>query len=208
MDNPKFIITGMPRSGTTFLVALLFYLGFDIGYDKEEVDRVMAANIGALEYLRDRKTRKLGYRKEYPQIIKQPYIIPLASRDPNLPVPYQILVQAGEEGWLINHVFITKRDIRDNARSYIKRETEKSLVFKHRVPYGFDEVQLKMIAAYFEIAEYVSGFPYTYMDFPKFVLDAEYCYKCLQPVLAGIKLEDFKGVFNRLANPDLVHFNG
>lgn len=136
--NPKYIITDPPRSGTTFLIALLFYLGIDMGFNAKDVNYAMSTNIGSLEYLRSRKTRKKARQKQYPLIIKQPYVLPLAGKLPNILPPEQILVQDYRENWPIKHVFITKRDLEKNVLSYVKRDAEKCSRSERREFLGFE----------------------------------------------------------------------
>jgi len=47
------LISGLPRSGTTFLMSVLHKAGLDIGFRAEYVDFVNRRNMGGLEFLRD-----------------------------------------------------------------------------------------------------------------------------------------------------------
>jgi len=51
----RILISGLPRSGTTFLVSVLHKAGSDSGFHNHHIKQINKRNIGGLEFLRDVK---------------------------------------------------------------------------------------------------------------------------------------------------------
>jgi hypothetical protein len=183
------------------LTALFSELGLDTGFSIKRVQKVLAANAGSLEYLRDmrvafHKSRKKGVDKS-PEIIKHPsyggtFILPLAR----------------DYGWNIKHVFVTTRPLEPFIRSHVHRKrvgkyeelTQRQLDFLTSLYY----FNMRRIYGDIEYHQY----PYTVLDFPLLVRSWKYTYRKFKPLLLekNISKDTFLASWKRMADPKLVHF--
>ena len=198
----KIIITGTGRTGTTFLVQLLTYLGLDTGF--KDIDEGMYEICDAgMEYtLVDPSS---------PYIVKNPWLCDELDD----------IMRTGEV--VIDHAFIPIRNLKDAAASRIhvseKAKKKKLLskmkgIFKNEgVPGGLwhtkkPSEQTSILAQQlYKLIYTITLFeiPHTFLDFPRIIKDPNYLYAKLSPVLGVIDYKEFKHAFDVVANPSLVH---
>jgi len=200
----KLIITGLPRTGTTFMMAVLTELGLNTFYTTEKSRNAMANNYGAMEYLRDyRRRHNRGLRQGVdasPRIIKHP----------SSQIIDRILPRARKYGWEIDHVLISYRAFEPLIKSAIKRWQEKRQVITgEKIEREKDKVEVLFPFTLGSIVEDVltHHYSYSFIEFPKLIEDVEYCYRAMDPIIdAGIHFKQFAEVHEKLADPKKVHF--
>ncbi len=163
----KTLITGNPSSGTTFTVGLLTRLGYDTGFTEEEIE----GNYAGLEIMAGRKEKRQYRRAQWkegndisPHVIKHPF-------DRYEPVP-KLLTWVDQLGWEVERVILLVRnneDIEQNRKGF------------NPAPHDRQLAVLLLEAAERE-------WPVQLLAFPRAALDAEYCWRGLQP----LTIEDFK----------------
>jgi len=199
----KLIITGLPRSGTTFMAATLTELKLGTGYTQKKARQVMEANYGALEYLRDFRrgiVKDLDNGEDNtPKIIKHP-----SDEEANL-----ILPLARERGWIVDHVLISFRELDPLIKSSIERwANSRKITSEERLqkeknklnklyPFTFGKIVMDILTY---------EYPHTFIEFPRLVKDESYCYECMKPFLKGISYQRFSQVYSKFADPNKVHF--
>lgn len=183
----KLIISGTGRAGTTFLVRLLTELGFDTGFSAQTWHNSYDEHCHAgLEHSLDDP--------------KGPYII----KNPALSAELPTLLQRNRQ-LAIDHAIIPIRDLDSASRSRVRNGRD--------VPGGLwltdDPTHQKTL-----LAEHFHGLihclvhneiPFTFLDFPRFAIDADYTYRKLEFLFGSISREQFQRVFNQVSNPGVIH---
>lgn len=201
------VITGTGRSGTTFLVELLTYLGLDTGFTP-----------GSLESARY-KIARAGLEHDIrwencPYIVKKPRFNEYARQ----------VLDRGDIA--IEHVFVPMRDLFSAAESrrFVEKSTLSQLSFVERMaaaqsgeplPGGLwrttsvepGEQEQVLLEQIYDLLLTLSdtSIPLTLMHFPRIVSDSRYLFEKLGPILSGIDYERFAAAFAATARPELVH---
>ncbi|HEY4262061.1 MAG TPA: hypothetical protein VGM98_17965 [Schlesneria sp.] len=205
MPRKHIVISGTGRTGTSFLVELLTHLGLDTGYQPEEIARHKSQKARAgLEH----DIRHEGS----PYIVKSPWFCDHAT---------EVL---DREDITIEHVFIPMRDLQAAAESrrFVTQETVSSFSLLKRIKFHFfpktvaggiwhtddgrrQETVLLEQVYNLTLSLSNSRIPVTLLRYPLLVNDPSYLFDKLQPLLGDKNYIEFKSVFNRVANRDLVH---
>ncbi|CAH6419677.1 Hypothetical protein HVR_LOCUS752 [uncultured virus] len=184
MAAHKILITGTGRSGTTFLISLLTYLGINTGYSKDSYKNYINANVNA------------GMEKPpHPS-----YVI----KDPN----FCTMMPDMTKRYQIDHVFVLVRNMDDAANSRISIGRGLGGLWDTLDPNKQKSVLLEKFGTL--ISDLVlHNIPYTCMIFPRLALDPEYCYKCLKPlfdkITTPISYAVFLEAFKANSDPRLIH---
>ena len=201
------VITGTGRTGTTFLVELLTYLGLETGFS--------ASDIVSKKFEEARAGLEYDLRQEdCPFIVKTPWFCDYAQ---------EII---SRDDIVIQHVFIPLRDL--NAAAESRRVVVKTNLsnlpivdrLKHMIrPREFDgglwhtrsskpgkqeDILLRQV---YKLMLTISDttLPVTFMRYPRIAKDCPYLFEKLQPILRDVSYESFRAVFNKTVRPELVH---
>lgn len=182
----KIIITGTGRAGTTFLVRLLTELGLDTGFSRDSWQRHVHAHCSAgMEWdLADPAA---------PRVVKNPDLCERLGP----------LIASGRVA--VERALVPVRDLDSASASRVRVGVG--------VPGGVvgtdDPAQQRAVLAgrFHQLVETLAahGIPVTFLHFPRFAVDAEYCYTQLESVLGGIGWVEFEAAFARVSNPELIH---
>lgn len=186
------VITGVGRSGTTFLVKLLTELGFDTGFQPGEYPIFENCNAG-LEF-------NLCMNNA-------PFIV----KDPRL---CDYLPRVVAEGKVIKHAFVPIRDLDQACKSRLSVQTRSRDILRERasVPRGLwdstsEEEQNKVLAKkLYNLSYYLTDFeiPSTFIHFPRMIENRDYLYKKLKEAF-DIDYDDFLAAFDAVVEPESVH---
>jgi len=199
----KILITGAASTGTTFLLKLFHSMGVDSGFDAKEIKKTAKG----LEWVDDNLHRMsfLHHRGKdlSPRIIKRPILHQQGSAQRTF------IDHAQSWGWEIDHIIFCTREwenrmVRERemrmAKNHMRPSEEEDFVAQQRnVLYQF----YKMM---WQITE--QEIPFTMISFPRSVRDADYTWRCLEPVLKAESLaerERFNEAFKTTAEIGLVH---
>ena len=134
-NHSKILIAGPTGTGTTFLLGLLHNLDFYTGYSDDQVANIMKGRGKGLEYVRANPTRKpwLEAREKgrdiSPHVIKQP--IQDYGDDGGTGLICDILDIVDENGWNVEHLFVTIRNLTSVVESVERRmKTGDMVMFK------------------------------------------------------------------------------
>lgn len=185
------VITGVGRSGTTFLMQLLTHLGLPTGYTSEELEKHIDKNANAgLE-------RNLRAKSALPYIVKDPIMCNYVED----------IVESKEIK--LDHVYVPMRKLEDAAKSRVKI-SEKS-GFKPAKggmwKTGKPENQANVLATtLYGLLVGLSKMevPVTYLHFPTIVQNPKYLYEKLEFLVKDIDYDHFEEVFNQVANPEMT----
>lgn len=182
----KIIITGTGRAGTTFLVRLLTELGLDTGFPRDNWQRHVHAHCAAgMEWdLADPAA---------PRVVKNPDLCERLGP----------LIASGRVA--VERALVPVRDLDSAAASRVRIGVG--------VPGGLvgtdDPAQQRAVLAgrFHQLVETLAahGVPVTFLHFPRFATDAEYCFTQLGDVLDGIGWLEFEAAFVRVSDPALIH---
>ncbi len=205
MPRRHVVITGTGRAGTTFLVQILTYLGFETGFTPQDVGQhVRAASRAGLEH---------DIREESaPYIVKSPWFCDHAA---------QVLKR---DDILVEHVFVPMRNLHAAAESrrYVQETTASELTLVSRLVSRLkpswihgglwhtsrkgeqEDILLRQVYR-LALALSESSVPVTFMHYPTLVKDSMYLFAKLAPVLGDITPDQFNGAFQRAVRPEWVH---
>jgi len=214
LSRNKILIAGPTGTGTTFLIGLLHRLGFDTGFDDEQVTKVLTGRGKGLEYTRNNKWRKpwLAARETgqdiSPHVIKQP--IQDYGDDGGTGVICDVLDIADENEWTVQHLFVTVRQLSSVVESVQRRmKTGDSVMFKVSGDEALRQRELLAAEGFYKMSCKLATreHPYTLIKFPESVDDPEYCFRKLRPILNPIlhTREDFMKIHAEVARKDMVH---
>lgn len=187
-NQPKIVITGTGRAGTTFLVQLLTELGQDTGYTGENWRRDYDEHCAAgLEH--DITA------PEAPRIVKNPGLCET--------LPGLLARQAVQ----IEHAIVPVRSLAAAATSRVW------IGGQGKTPGGLwgtadASAQSAVLAERFHALIEVlvqHEVPTTFLAFPRFVRDVDYAWQQLGPIFPAVTREQFGAAFGRVARPELVH---
>jgi hypothetical protein len=202
------VITGTGRAGTTFLVELLTHLGLETGFNAGDiVHRIHKDARAGLEH--DIR------QNNCPFVVKSPWFCDYAG---------EVICR---DDIFIEHILIPFRDLdaaAESRRHVSKTSVSSKLPLAERlshiinpkaIPGGLvhtqsdkpgeqEEILLRQI---YKLMLAISGttIPVTLMRYPRITKDCPYLYGKLKPILQNIEFESFRGTFNALVRPELVH---
>lgn len=190
--NKHIIITGIGRSGTTFLVKLFTELGLDTGFSPNSYPIFDNCNAG-LEI----PLKKPG----------APYIV----KDPRL---CNYLPEVIAMGKRIVHAFVPIRKLEHAVKSRIsvQKKSQHMLETRKSIPGGLwdsnsPETQQQVLTEkFYRLVQSLAAhdIPHTFLDFPRMANDANYLYTKLKPIF-DLDYQHFCEVFNRVADPTSIH---
>jgi hypothetical protein len=192
MPSRHVIISGTGRAGTTFLVQLLTELGFDTGFTSK-TDGVFAACHAGME----RDLREPGA----PFIVKSPYICDYLD---------DVMRRGDVE---VVHAIVPMRNLFAAAESRREIQRQSGQPPSVLVPGGLwgvtspAEQEASLATQFFKLMAALTrhDIPSTLLEFPRLVADPEYTYRKLAFLVEPIGWERFLGVFQLVADPNLVH---
>lgn len=187
------IISGTGRAGTSFLVQLLTYLGFDTGFTEDTLVVDQNARAGLESNI---------LSPNAPYIVKNPWLCDTIK---------DVL---RHREIVIDHAFIPYRELEaaSKSRAYVQQLAGGALVGRS-VPGGLwhtDEPSsqqgilaeqfYKLVTALGE-----AGVPMTFMSYPRLAKDAKYTYEKMDTLMRRIPYSRFQEVFHKVSCPDLIH---
>lgn len=186
------IISGIGRSGTTFLVKLFTELGMDTGFTPGEYPIFENCNAGL----------EIPLKKA-----NAPYVV----KDPRL---CDYLPEVIAMGKVIEHAIIPVRKLEHAVKSRVSVQQRSAHLLESRksIPGGLwdaasDEQQQQVLAEkFYRLVHNLTVFsiPTTFLDFPRLANDAYYLYDKLRPLL-HIDSATFMQVYARVADPSAIH---
>lgn len=202
MSRAHVVITGTGRTGTSFLVQLLTFLGLDTGHSPKKLALFADSRAGLEHDIR---------MENPPYIVKSPWFGLYAEE-----------VILNRKDILIEHVFIPMRDLHAAAESrrYVTEKLKAKLtpeewekVDVSRIPGGIwltrdESEQERVLLDHLYKLELVlanTTIPVTLMHYPRIVKDSQYLYTKLKPILKDITYAQFEIVFNKTVLPEFVH---
>lgn len=182
-DEPKIIISGTGRCGTTFLVRLFTYLGFDTGFSIGQIEGALHNGGPGLEH-----RIQLA---DQPQVIKNPQWAFNLDK-----------IRLGWTEFAIKGIIVPVRDPIEVALSRFRR-TEIGGAGGSMT--GSDlqaEIEMaKVMVSNFQRASLDKGFkvPIEFVEFKKYTKDPEYLYDKLEFLFEGreITREGFREAYNK-----------
>lgn len=199
------VITGTGRSGTSFLVELMTHLGFDTGYSPDDV------------YSKKHKIARAGLEADIrqahvPYIVKDPnfcdYVAEVVSRDDivieHVIVPFRDLHAAAESRRFVHEKTLATYPLHKRIRRFFKKKRIIGGLWHTSNKSAQEEILLKQVYKLF-FALSNTDIPVTLMQYPRIIMDPEYLYRKLNPVLGALSYEVFKQTFLAVAKPELVH---
>lgn len=184
------VISGVGRSGTTFLIHLLTKLGLRTGFKAEKVTNHISkkSNAGLENNVRSHLA---------------PYIV----KDPIMCDYIEEIVESDHIH--LEHVYVPMRDLADAAKSRINitqnsgGKPTPGGMWKTNDP----DKQEQMLAT--QLYKLLVGLgkmetPVTFLHFPTIVKDPKYLYEKLEYLVKEIDYAHFEEVFDEVANPSLT----
>jgi hypothetical protein len=188
-NNSHIIITGIGRSGTTFLVKLFTELGMDTGFNSGNYPIFENCNAGL----------EISLKKH-----DAPYIPRLCD----------YLSEVIAMGKIIEHAFVPIRKLEHAVQSRVSVQQRSLHLLENRksIPGGLwdttsEHQQQQVLTEKFYRLVYeltVSNIPCTFLEFPLFATDKEYLFRNLNPVF-NLDESHFSEVFDRVADPTAIH---
>jgi len=176
MQMEKVYISGTGRCGTTFLIKIFSFLGFDTGFTKENYKYFISENCNA--------GMERSYKCVY-NVVKHPWIIEnidMVYNNPHIKIKYMI---------------IPVRDLRESAKSRVKNgyhnggfwnatDEESQLAFYNKIMANYIHIMVKY------------DIPTIFINFEKMITDKFYLYEILSPVLSekNITFEHFCEIYD------------
>lgn len=193
MKKSHVIISGTGRAGTTFLIQLLTYLGFDTGFKDINSHIHPNCNAGMEWDIR---------QPDAPYVVKSPWLCDYLDD----------VLQSGEVA--IEHAYIPIRDLFSAAQSRIDVEKRTDRAFyPEGIPGGLwhtdtpDTQESILEHQLYKLIHTVTkhDVPMTLLHFPRLINDPEYLFRKMTAVLAGTPYGVFIAAFREVAHPELVH---
>jgi hypothetical protein len=192
------LIVGTGRAGTSLLVKILTRLGYDTGFNEEDllmgVDSI--SNAG-LEFPWDSAVR--------PKVLKSPVL----WGDPEA----FLRTNSGD----IEHVIIPIRDLHESSRSRIRVQelnvATGVATWEDGVPGGLtkfatpDNQEVILARRVFLIIRTLNEIdvPYSFVNFPEFAKDHMYLYRYLKTIFPRLKRKNLLRVAEDTCKPELIH---
>ena len=190
MGEPKIVITGTGRAGTTLLVRLLDELGLDTGLREGKLTPYGASVRAGLEC-----------RIDDPDA-------PVVVKDMTLGFRMRAVLAGGNVR--IAHVLLPSRRLDIAAASRVRAADYGRLPFRRGALVGTLRAtqQQRVLAGMIE--EILSALdehqiPHTMLEFPRFALDAAYTHRALAAVVPDATVEDVAAALGRCVRPEMIH---
>jgi hypothetical protein len=188
--EPKLVITGTGRAGTTLLVQILDELGLDTGLREGKLSPYGPSVRAGLECRVDDpdaptvvKDMTLGFRIREVLAAGQVDIGHVILPDRRLDVAAASRIRASGYG---------RRPFRRGALTGTLRATEQARVLA--------DMRREILSALEDF-----HVPHTVLEFPRFAIDAPYTHARLAPLLAGATVEDVQRALDACVHPDMIH---
>ena len=193
------VITGTGRAGTTFLVQLITYLGFDTGLSPDDPWKAFNNNARA------------GIESD---ILSDdaPYIVKSPAFATNV---HKVIARDDIE---IEHIFIPMRDLTAAAESrrHVVQQTlrENPAARPSEIIGGLrgtdnpQDQEIYLLRVIYHLLFHVSNtnIPITLLRYPRLVQDSRYLYQKLAPILGDkVQYDDLNIAFQKLVRPEWVH---
>ena len=188
--EPKIVITGTGRAGTTLLVRVLDELGLDTGMHEGKLTPYGAAVRAGLESRVD--------DPDAPTVVK----------DLTLGCRLRPILAAGDVE--IGHVLIPTRQLEVAAASRVRAAGYGRLPFGRGALIGTlratqQKKVLRTIRSEIIDALDAADIPYTELEFPRFALDPAYTHEQLGAVVPDASLADVREALRRCVDPTMIH---
>ena len=190
MPEPKIVITGTGRAGTTLLVSVLTRLGLETGEWAGSLSNVDARTHGGLEVLLD--------APDAPRVVK----------DTTLPFRLAQLLEAGSVS--VEHLIVPIRSLDMAAASRLRGSDYGRNIFARGGLWGtVNPVKQRdaLAAMLYELVYTIAKFeiPHTLLEFPRFTADWEYTYRALSFLAPERSAADFRDALAAVVRTDLIH---
>ncbi len=190
VPEPKIVITGTGRAGTTLLVSVLTRLGLDTGEAAGKLSGVDARTRGGLESLLDSPDA------------------PLVVKDTTLPFRLAQLLEAGTVS--VGHVIVPIRSLDLAAASRVRGSDYGRNIFARGGLWGTvnpvkqrDALATMLYELMFTIARF--ELPHTLLEFPRFTTDWQYTYRALSFLAPDRTVADFRDALTAVVRTELIH---
>jgi hypothetical protein len=190
VPEPKIVITGTGRAGTTLLVSVLTHLGLDTGEAAGKLSGVDARTRGGLESLLDSPDA------------------PLVVKDTTLPFRLAQLLEAGTVS--VGHVIVPIRTLDLAAASRVRGSDYGRNIFARGGLWGTvnpvkqrDALAAMLYELMFTIARF--ELPHTLLEFPRFTTDWQYTYRALSFLAPDRTVDDFRDALTAVVRTELIH---
>lgn len=198
INGERIIITGVGRSGTTFLVQLFSALEFETGYTVEEaLSQVDPISFAGLE--------QPLFDPQNPYVVKSPYYA-------------EYLMEALDNKSIkISYVIVPIRSLFEAAESRRRVTSEASKIRPNPIDYpgglthtlSPDEQEEKLAINFYGLIHALVKHRVgtLFLEFPRLVNDGLYCFEQLRPLLDehGVDQKEFLSAHGSVANPHLIH---
>jgi hypothetical protein len=190
MTEPKIVITGTGRAGTTLLVQVLDALGLDTGLGEGKLTPYGPGVRAGLECRIDDPAA--------PTVVK------------DITLGFRMRAVLESRAVPIAHVVIPTRRLDIAAASRIRASAYGRLPFRRGALTGTlrPMAQQQVLATVRgEMIDALDDFavPYTELDFPRFATDAEYTHETLGFLVPGATVHDFRAALDQCVRPELIH---
>lgn len=184
-----FIISGVGRSGTTFLVSLLTRLGLDTGFEisnlESEIDQ---KSRGGLEH------NLLKKEDECPYVVKNPWLC----------LHIEEIIK--RETVSIDHVLIPIRALYDCAESRRRASEKKAISGGLWGTESYEKgVQESILAKNLYNLIHIlvkNNIPFSFIEYPNFIYDPKYLYNNIPILFDNIPFNNFKKAFDLIYESD------
>ncbi len=205
MTRKHIVISGTGRAGTSFLVELLTHLGLETGYQPKDVakHKCQTARAGLEHDIR---------RSDAPYIVKSPWFCDYADevlqRDDisieHVLIPMRDLRAAAESRRFVTTTALSTMTVIQRLRTHIFSTAVAGGMWHTSQPIQQEVVLLEQIYKLL-LSLSDTAIPVTLLRYPLLVSDAGYLFRKLQPILGLVQQPEFEAVFQRIADPSLVH---
>lgn len=205
MTRKHIVISGTGRAGTSFLVELLTHLGLETGYRPEDIakHKCQTARAGLEHDIR---------RSDAPYIVKSPWFCDYADevlrRDDisieRVLIPMRDLQAAAESRRFVTNAALSNMTMFKRLRTQILSTAVAGGVW-HTSQATEQEAVLSQQIYKLLLSLSNTAIPVTLLRYPLLVSDASYLFRKLQPILGPVPQPEFEAVFQRIADPNLVH---
>ncbi len=195
-DLRHVLITGLTRTGSTFLIALYHRLGYNTGFPDKHVDRLMAPIHRSHGGLESSRTTEVHKRKEV-RIIKHPW-----TSDEKAPWRWESI-----RALTFTHKILTVRDPNAMLKSQMKRyDMIKYSRSGIEAREAYEEgAKLHLINSQKELESWLGE--YIEVEFPRSVKDVDYLWEKLEPTMQETTKKQFYGAWQGLANSEYVSYD-
>ncbi len=171
----KILITGTGRCGTTFLIKLFSFLGFDTGYTRENYNRFISKNCNS------------GMERQHTenhQVLKNPTFI-------------QNISTILESSIRIKSVIIPVRDLNQSAKSRVRHQKKNGGLW-NAVDEKTQVDHYRNILSNYVCLMAKHDIPTVFLDFDRMVTDRLYLFDRLSHLMVGVNFDRFSEVYDEV----------